>query len=181
MPLVKTSKEEILQKTARVILRQGYRNSSFADLSKACGIRSAHFFYYFRDKEDLMTQVLELTYQYFKQKVFSVAYRDDLPPTERLELLKRKINVLNKTESGCIFGNAALENSHLDSPFLKVVRVFFTEFIAALSYIYGQKYDEAEAHDRATQSLQQLEGAVMMMKLFKDRSYLLNALARIQL
>ena len=181
MPLVKTSKEEILQKTAQVILRQGYRNSSFADLSKACGIRSAHFFYYFRDKEDLMTQVLELTYQYFKQKVFSVAYRDDLAAEERLELLKRKITVLNKTESGCMFGNAALENSHLDSSFLTVVRMFFTEFIAALTYIYSQKYNEVEAHIKATQNLQQLEGAVMMMKLFKDRSYLTDAMARIQL
>jgi TetR/AcrR family transcriptional repressor of nem operon len=181
MPLVKTSKEEILQKTAQVILRQGYRNSSFADLSKACGIRSAHFFYYFRDKEDLMTQVLELAYQYFKQKVFSVAYRDDLPVAERLDLLKRKLNVLNKTESGCMFGNAALENSHLDSSFLSVVRVFFTEFIAALTHIYSQKYDETQAHIMATQTLQQLEGAVMMMKLFKDRSYLTAAMARIKI
>jgi TetR/AcrR family transcriptional regulator, transcriptional repressor for nem operon len=182
MPATKTSKEEILRKSTHLIWEQGYKHTSFSDLSKACGIQNAHFYYYFKDKEDLMTQVLEGASELFKQKIFSVAYRDELPPEERLTLIIKKLNIFYmKNYGGCMFGNVVLETAHTGSPFLEIVKDLFKSFIAALQHIYSVKLSPEEAEAKAVLTVQQLEGAIMMMRLFKDRSYVDKAWAKITL
>jgi len=79
MPAIKTSKEEIIKKSAALIWEKGYKHTSFSDLSKACAIRNAHFYYYFKDKEDLMSHVLQYASGYMNKKVFDLAYQDNLP------------------------------------------------------------------------------------------------------
>jgi TetR/AcrR family transcriptional repressor of nem operon len=182
VPATKTSKEEILRKSTHLIWEQGYKHTSFSDLSKACGIQSAHFYYYFKDKEDLMTQVLENAAELFRQKIFSIAYRDELSPEGRLTMIIKKLNVFyTKNFVGCMFGNVVLETAYADSPFLEVVRQLFKDFIGALKHIYSFKMSEAEAGSKAILTIQQLEGAIMMMRLYRDRSYVDNAWAKITL
>jgi len=176
MPTVKTSKEEILRKSTMLIWQQGYKHTSFSDLSRACNIRSAHFYYYFKDKEDLMCQILENSRQYFKAKIFSVAFQDEISAAERLKIMIKKLNVLYTiSNGGCMFGNMVLENAHTKSPFLDIIRMFFHEFIEALTHIYLDKLDEQQAKQKALQTVQQLEGAIMLMRLFNDKSYVDNA------
>jgi TetR/AcrR family transcriptional regulator, transcriptional repressor for nem operon len=175
MPVVKTSKEEILRKSTLLIWDQGYKQTSFSDLSKACGIRNAHFFYYFKDKEDLMTQILEGASSYFKEKIFAIAYRDELSPDERLKLMVKKLNVLYmKNYGGCLFGNTVLEAAHNESPFLEIVKDVFREFVAALQHLFSATMSEEDSLKLANEKLEQLQGAAMMMRLFKDRSHLDN-------
>jgi len=177
MPLVKTSKEEILQKSAVLIWEQGYKHTSFADLSKACAIRNAHFYYYFKDKEDLMAQVLQYVANHVKSKIFDLAYQDNLPAAQRLEIMGRKLKTLYcRNNSGCMFANITLEMAHTDAPFLEIVRSIFGDFIAALTHIYEIDMPGPAANKKAVRAVQQIEGAIMMMRLYNDKSYIDDAL-----
>ncbi len=181
MPATKTSKEEILEKSLQLIWERGYYQSSFSELSKACGIRHAHFYYYFKDKEDLMSQVLQAAHRYFKEKVFSIAYNESADASVRLETMLRKLKVLyTKNFAGCLFGNTVLEAAHADQPFLDVVKLVFKDFVAALKHLFMANLDEQAAELKAIQTFQQVQGALVLTRLFKDTSYILDTLKTIK-
>ena len=72
-------------------------------------------------------------------------------------------------------GNLALEMAgHIDR-FSEAVRNFFADWIAALAHIFREKFDAETAQDLAKQSVANIEGAIMMMNLFNDRSFLKQA------
>jgi len=176
MPAIKTSKEEIIKRSAALIWEKGYKHTSFSDLSKACSIRNAHFYYYFNDKEDLMSEVLLYAAGYMKKKVFDIAYQDNLSTAERLEIMGKKLRTLYcKNNSGCLFANITLEMSHSNAPFLEIVRSIFRDFIAALKHIYELELPAELAEKKAILTVQQIEGALIMMRLYNDKSYIDNA------
>lgn len=170
MPTVKTSKEEIIKKSALIIWGKGYKHTSFSDLSKACDIRNAHFYYYFKDKEDLMYQVLEYARDFINKKIFDIAYQEELSVEERLITIGKKLKKLYfKNNSGCMFANITLEMSHTEVSFLEIVRSTFKDFIAALKHLFEYKLPSEEAQKKASIAVQQIEGALMMMRLYNDQ------------
>ncbi|NJN33278.1 MAG: TetR/AcrR family transcriptional regulator [Saprospiraceae bacterium] len=48
MPVVKTSKEEVVIKALNIIRRRGYAHASMSALAKACDIQPSHFYYYLK-------------------------------------------------------------------------------------------------------------------------------------
>jgi TetR/AcrR family transcriptional regulator, transcriptional repressor for nem operon len=179
MPVVKTSKEEVVLKALYVIRERGYANASMSDLAKACDIQPSHFYYYFKNKEDLMTEILNLTHHFFKERI--MVYADDamLSPLEKLEKTFQKFEkTLNYGSGGCIMANTILETAHSDPPFLAIVKLFFEDFLFALTKIYQVKYTEGYARDLAEQVVQDIEGGVMLSQLYKDDRYMKSAFQR---
>jgi TetR/AcrR family transcriptional regulator, transcriptional repressor for nem operon len=179
MPVVKTSKEEVVIKALQIIRQRGYANASMTDLAKACDIQPSHFYYYFKNKEDLMSEILNLTHKYFKERI--MVYTDDatLSPLEKLEKIFQKYEkAMNHGSGGCIMGNTILETAHDDPPFLPIIKLFFEDFLIALSKIYQSKYTEGYARDLAEQVVQDIEGGVMLSQLYKDDRYMKSAFQR---
>jgi AcrR family transcriptional regulator len=90
MPIIKTTKEEIIWKSLQVFRRQGYYRTSMADLAMATGLTKGVFYHHFSSKEELMKTVLQAMIQWFDEKVFSVAYQTTLSPQERIEKMTEK-------------------------------------------------------------------------------------------
>ena len=179
MPTVKTSKEEVVLKALHVIRERGYANASMADLAKACDIQPSHFYYYFKNKEDLMSEILNLTHHYFKERIMVYANDATLSPYEKLEKTFQKFEkTLNYGSGGCIMANTILETAHGDPPFLSIIKLFFDDFLTALSKIYQAKYTEGYARDLAEQVIQDVEGGVMLSQLYKDDRYMKSAFQR---
>ena len=179
MPTVKTSKEEVVLKALHVIRERGYANASMADLAKACDIQPSHFYYYFKNKEDLMSEILNLTHHYFKERIMVYANDATLSPLEKLEKTFQKFEkMLNYGSGGCIMANTILETAHSDPPFLSIIKLFFDDFLTALSKIYQAKYTEGYARDLAEQVIQDVEGGVMLSQLYKDDRYMKSAFQR---
>jgi TetR/AcrR family transcriptional regulator, transcriptional repressor for nem operon len=179
MPIIKTSKEEVVLKALNVIRERGYTNASMTDLAKACDIQPSHFYYYFKNKEDLMGEILSLTHHYFKERIMVYAHDATLSPVEKLEKTFQKFEkTLNYGSGGCIMANTILETAHKDPSFLSIVKLFFDDFLLALSTIYQAKYTEGYARDLAEQVIQDIEGGVMLSQLYKDDRYLKRAFQR---
>ena len=162
MPVVKTSKEEVVVKALLFIRQHGYANASMTDLAKACDIQPSHFYYYFKNKEDLMSEILAYTLKYFQERVMIHADDTEISPTERLEkILNKYSKILMQGEGGCIMGNTILETAHNDPPFLSIIKRFFEDFTTVLTKVYQAKYTEGYARDLAEQVIQDVEGGIL--------------------
>ncbi len=56
--------------------------------------------------------------------------------------------------------------------FSKMVQLFFQDWIDAMTHIFKEKYELQTAQTLAKNCVAQIEGAVMMMRLFNDTSFL---------
>ena len=179
MPTVKTSKEEVLLKATHVIRQRGYAYTSMKDLAEACDIQPSHFYYYFKDKEDLMTAILEGVLERFRENISVIADDDSLEPLEKLDKMLRKMGKsFVYTEGGCLMGNTVLETAYLNPKFVDVLRDFFQEYIEALKKVYQSKFTEKFAQNLAEQVVQDLQGGIMLSLLYKDDRYTINAFKR---
>lgn len=179
MPTVKTSKEEVILKATAVIRQRGYAYTSMKDLAEACDIQPSHFYYYFKDKEDLMTAILEGVLERFQKNISIIAEDESLEPLEKIDKMLRKMGKsFVYTEGGCLMGNTVLETAYFEPKFVPVLRNFFDAYIKALTKIYQSKFTEKYARNLAEQVVQDLQGGIMLSLLYKDDSYTIKAFNR---
>lgn len=182
MPIVKTSKEEILQKSMRLIWQKGYHDTSIGDLALALGMHKSHFYYYFKDKEDLMKEILLYMLAQFTQLLKRIEDNPELDTAGKLQKLATKIERfydLDGFSNGCLMANTALESVGKNYAFMPVVRTFFSTFIEHLGAIYAEKYPEPEARTLAVRAVQEIEGAILLTRIFGEKTYLLQAIQRL--
>jgi TetR/AcrR family transcriptional regulator, transcriptional repressor for nem operon len=179
MPVLKTSKEEVIIKSGQIIRQRGYASASMNDLAKACDIKPSHFYYYFKNKEDLMTEILAHGAKYFQERIAIYANDAALTPTEKLEkMLKRASRLFMHSEGGCLMSNTVLETAHSNPSFLPIIKQFFDDFIGGLSTVYQAKFTEEYARNLAEQVVQDIEGGIMLSLLYKDERFMMKAFQR---
>ncbi|MGD1841598.1 MAG: TetR/AcrR family transcriptional regulator [Thermonemataceae bacterium] len=173
-----SKKEQIVWKSIGIFRKQGYFKTSIADLSEACGIHKAHFYYYFKDKEHLLEECLTTVKKIFDKKIFILAYQEK-PLKERLHEIEAAIkNIFLKYEGGCIMANSVLETAHYNPQFIPIIQSFFDAWMQALPHLYTEKYQPATALAKAEQAVQDIEGGIILMRLYKDDRFFLKALKR---
>ena len=177
MALQKITKEEIIRIGIDLFRKQGYNRTSMNDLAQACGLQKGSFYHYFSSKEALMSAILDTLYQYYRNKIFSLAYDQTKSPAERMEIFfKKQEPVFTQELTGCLFGNITLETISMEEEFKSVIQAFFSDWIEAFKQIFlddGNAYDEALV--LARQSVMEIEGALMLMRVFADATLLRNA------
>ncbi|MCH2021133.1 MAG: TetR/AcrR family transcriptional regulator [Saprospiraceae bacterium] len=180
MPVQKTTKDQIIIKSIEVFLKQGYYNTSMSDLAEACGLQKGSFYYHFKSKEELMQTVLKMAHSYYKKKVFSIAYQDGLTAEDRLiQMFKKQEPMITNDMSGCLFGNMTLESISNKVEFKDLLKAFFSDWISAFKYIFQEKHNDKVAYALAKQSVMEIEGALMMMRLYDDMKLLEMACLRV--
>lgn len=180
MPIQKVTKEEIIRKAVEIFQRQGYHKTSMSDLARACGLFKGSFYYYFKSKEELMREVLNAVHNYYNKKVFVMAYDETLDAGERLKkMFKKQEPIITQDYAGCLFGNLTLETLSTQVEFRNILKAFFSDWIKAFQYIFETKYDAEQAKTIAEQSVMEVEGAIMMMRLYDDKRLLYDACQRV--
>ncbi|MEM6299635.1 MAG: TetR/AcrR family transcriptional regulator [Bacteroidota bacterium] len=179
MPAPKLSREQLIDRCLLVFHRQGFHRTSMEDLARECGLQKGSFYYHFRSKEEILQEGLESVHNYFVERIFSLAHDTTETPQDRLEnLLEACRKEFMDEERGCIMANMALETSSTVPAFTPIIQNFFNTWIDALTAILKTKYDDVEATALACKSVQQIEGSIMLMRIFKDHSHLMDALSQ---
>ncbi|WP_026998753.1 TetR/AcrR family transcriptional regulator [Eisenibacter elegans] len=174
-----TTKESLIQKAALTFNQQGYHHTSIADLAKACEVKASLFYYYFENKEALMQAVLEYVFEMSVKRLRLLAQNPELTPQEKLAKVTKFMEKLYlNTEGGCIMANTTLETALAAPVYLDTLKAFFEEWIAAYQLIYQSQYQPDKARELAEATVQDIEGGIMLTKLYQDKKYLLNALKR---
>lgn len=180
MPAQKTTREAIITTAIQVFRQQGYHKTSMSDLAAACGLQKGSFYHYFKNKEALMQAVLDMLHQYYRKKVFAVAYQAEISAKERfIELFRMQEPIVTQNLSGCLFGNTALEGNSEHSDFRPYLQAFFSDWIDAFEHLYREHYSQEQARALAQQSVAEVEGAIMLMRIYKDTTLLRTTCERI--
>ncbi len=181
MPKVKTSKEEVLEKLIPVLRKNGIANSSMSDLAKACDIQKSHFYYYFENKEMLVKEVLQVVNSYFSYNTKKILSASDHSLSQKIEALEKLIlKLFTGGEGGCLMANTALESAHMQPSYFEEVRSFFASFIDGVSTLLKENPTIDDSDELAKQLVQDIEGGILLSRVYQDNSYLLNATQRMK-
>jgi TetR/AcrR family transcriptional repressor of nem operon len=173
MPIQKVDRKSIIKSALTVFKEKGYHNTSMADLAAACGLMKGSFYHYFPSKQALMQEILTALKDHYTDKVFSIAYNDDLKPESRVkELAKQSEEIFMEEKGGCFMVSIGLETIHVVDDFTATIKDFFGEWIKAMKYLYAFYLSEKEAKLQAEVTVAEVEGAVMLMQLMGDKQYL---------
>ena len=180
MPKVQTTREDLILKSTKVFLKNGYYHSTFADLAKACEIEKSHFYYYFTDKRDLMNQCLMLFSQKIQKNVFDISVDESMKPSERIKKMLGYVFDLHAENAyGCLFGNTLLETVGKEPYFEQTIRDFFDRWKKALGGLYKEISLKTNLEETACDDIEKLQGSIMLMKLYNDKSILQRAINQI--
>jgi TetR/AcrR family transcriptional repressor of nem operon len=180
MPKQKVTEKYIIDQAIRVFRRKGYNNTKMEDIAQACGLLKGSLYHYYSGKEALMKAVIEYMHKFYQKMSFMVIHDDKMKGEKKLETLTQFAEEqFFASESGCLFGNLALETFGNEDALALLVKSFFTEWRDTLIHIFSERYPADEAAIIAADTIAEIEGAVMMMRIFDgDRSFLKRAHAR---
>ena len=179
MPVVKTSREEIIKVAIGVFRTKGYYNTSMNDLAQACDLQKGSFYHYFDSKEQLMLEGLQYVHMVLKSRVFIYADDPMLSAKEKLEKILLKLGkYLLEKSGGCIVGNTSLETAGQVTLFKSTLKAIFTDWITAMKTIFMEQYSESTAQRLAEQVIMEFEGAVMFSQIYDDQQYLKDVFVR---
>ncbi len=159
---------------------KSYYNATMAEIAEACGILKGSMYHYFASKEELMKAVIQYVHTYFHEEIFVHAYNDHLNTEEKLRtmgVLTEK--VLVDTEKGHIMGNIGIETARIIPEFSELIKDFFNDWMNALTAVFRAKYSEERAREVAEQCVAEIEGAVMMTRIYDEPRYLRDTFKRI--
>jgi len=176
MPKQKVNKEFIVHQSLKLFRKKSFYNTTMADIADACGLLKGSIYHYFVSKDELVIEVMFYVHKFFKDQVFVHAYDKSLEPKERLQkMIDMAEHIFLGSERGCIMGNIGLETAHVHPEFAKYIKVFFKDYLKAFKTIYLEIFPEERAQEMAEQGLAELEGALMMSRIFNKKDYFVKA------
>ena len=176
MPVQKVSRNDIVVQALKLFRSRGYHKTTMAELGEACGLLKGSIYHYFSSKEALMMEVLTFLRSYYQENVFAIAYQDDKTPLQRLkELGQHSQEIFIRGEGACLMGNIAMETIEVVPEFHPVLKGFFDDWVQALAHIFSSCYSPKAATFFARESVCAIEGAAMMMRIYKDPDFVKKA------
>lgn len=180
MPKKRISRDFILNQALKIFSEKSYYNATMADIADACGILKGSMYHYYPSKEDLMKEVIKQVHYNFNQDVFHYAYDENMDGEEKLyKMGKATHKWLVDNEKGQIMGNIGVETARLIPEFSQLIKLFFDDWIAALTRVFLHKYSEERAREVAEQCVSEIEGAVMMMRIYNEPRFLTDTFHRV--
>ena len=76
---------EIVKVAAVLISRNGYKETSCQEIAERAGIHKSTFFYYFRNKEELLLRILETSIDEVSSDLKKIINNNELKPEEKLK------------------------------------------------------------------------------------------------
>jgi TetR/AcrR family transcriptional repressor of nem operon len=169
---------QILDAAARLMGERGYRQTSVEDVIAAAGLAGkAHFYHYFKSKQELGLAVLDRQFEHFTERGLAILREPMIDPIERLELFIDSLVALQVAQAaggrgGSPFGALAEELAGNDEGFrARLVQAFgrWTAQLQSLLWEAGDRLVEGtDAGRLARFVVATLEGALMMARVTRD-------------
>jgi TetR/AcrR family transcriptional repressor of nem operon len=169
---------------ARALMEvHGYSKLGVAEICQAAGVPKGSFYYFFPTKETLALAVIDEHWAAQEREWSKIMYSDS-EPLQRLRLLFEETEASERagqqscgTVSGCMFGNLSLELSNEAEPIRKRLQEIFDAQVAMVEQVVVEAQQRGQAtvsepREAARSIVAQLEGQVLLAKLYNDTSRL---------
>lgn len=166
----------ILEAASRAMGEHGYRRTSVDDVIAAAGLAGkAHFYHYFRSKEELGHAVLEHQFERFAASGLAILREPMIAPLDRLHLFIDSLialQVVRGGREGSPFGRLASELVDADDGFRERLAQAFARWVdavqALLEELGEQLRPDADPARSARFIVATLEGALMLARVGRD-------------
>ena len=176
----KLSKEQIQLHCMLTFKTHGYAGTSMDLLAKSCGLSKAAFYYYYPNKEALLLDILDVSQQYLKNRVFNILKNNQIEYCSRFEHLHQQaVTFFSTGVQGCLVGMLSLEIPHLSETIQLKIRSIFQDWETSLFDYFHQVMPTVNATSLAKISVADYEGAILMTRLNQDDFYLTHVAERI--
>lgn len=180
------TRDHILKVTRKILVAQGFHNTSISAVIEATGVKKGNLYYHFASKEDLGLAVLEdAKEEFFSFLAKALSGRD---PVEKIINSCKAIcaeQEKNNFVGGCLFGNTALEMADSNQKFSGVIQEVFSRWTGLLAEHLSEARETGLLPPATNPGLlaktvvATLEGAIMMSRVSKDKEELNDFLAAI--
>jgi TetR/AcrR family transcriptional repressor of nem operon len=178
MVLMRDRRAQIVEAATALINRRGYQQTSVEDVIKDAGLcGKAHFYHYFKSKEELGHAVLNRQFELFVERGLTILRDPMMEPLERLDAFIDTL-VESHAEQGCqgtpCVGGFTVEMAVENESFRPRVEGMFerwAEHIEALFWeIRPRMRDGFDSARMARFVIATLEGALMMSRVTREIS-----------
>jgi len=182
------TKEHILKASRRILVKQGFLNTSVSEIISATGVKKGNLYYHFASKEDLGLAVLEdAKEEFFHFLNISLSGTD--PVSRVINSCQAIFNEQQKNNfvGGCLFGNTALEMADSNPKFASIIQEVFAHWIQQLeNHIHealrtGILKSTMPPELLAKTVVATMEGAIMISRVSKCKQDLLDFLTVIKI
>ena len=175
------AKEKILGAAQTLIELRGYSALGVAEICKAAGVPKGSFYYFFESKEALALAVIDEHWAE-QRRDWTRVLHGDAEPLLRLRQLFDETEESQRagqsscgTVSGCLFGNLTLELSNRTEPVRGRLQQIFDAQVDLVETVVAEardrgEVDVADTREAARSVVAQLEGQVLLAKLYNNTS-----------
>ncbi|MCU0328131.1 MAG: TetR/AcrR family transcriptional regulator [Chitinophagales bacterium] len=177
----KISKDIIVAQALVLFRQKTYHNTSIQDIADACGVFKGSLYHYFDSKEEIMKAVLISVLDYYRNHIAVIVHQKDLSLSNRLELYFTEVSKLFYNEkTNKLYGNIGIESAMTTEDFTPYLKMFFTEFISSIQSLYLEKYEPHIAQELAERAVCELEGAMMLSRVYNQVDFIKNSVKRLK-
>lgn len=116
MPRTSDKRDKLIRSADRLILAQGYKQTTLSDIAKDSGVPLGNVYYYFKTKEEIARTIIDARLAAMQAMLARCAQADD-PKARLLEFLDFPVQSRQTLSAhGCPLGTLAYEISRTDDP-----------------------------------------------------------------
>ena len=173
------TKLRITAEAARVFNSRGYSQSSLQDIMRATKLQKGGIYRYFSSKDELALAAFDFAYNRLKQRYRVEVFQQPSSSQRLISMLELHGSILDDPylEGGCPILNTAVEADDTHPELKKRARWAMDEWrhtirIVIQKGVKRQEIKEIDAEQLGTVIIASLEGAVMLAKLYSDKTYI---------
>lgn len=182
------TREHILKTSRKILVTQGFHNTSVSEIISETGVKKGNLYYYFASKEELGLAVLEdAKEEFFRFLDKSLSGAD--PVAMIINSCQAIFNEQKKNNfvGGCLFGNTALEMTDSNPEFASVIQEVFDRWTEKLEALLIATQETENSNSNIPPALlaktvvATVEGAIMMSRVSKRASDLRDFLTVVKI
>lgn len=173
----------ILKEAKTLLQKRGFHAFSYRDISNIVGIKTSSIHYYFPTKEDLVKTVVAQHKEETKLMLDFLLSEQTKNNKHKLSIFLESIfaSTYLKNRRMCLGGMLAIDVLTIEGGVQEEIKEFFsmiTQFLTELLHRgkeQGEFSFQGDSQERAKNILAQLEGALLLARLYREEQYLISA------
>ncbi len=167
MPRTSDKRERLLRSADRLILSQGFRQTTLADIAEDSAVPLGNVYYYFKTKEDICKSIVETRIESMQALLETCSEADD-PRARLLRLLDYPLSVRKElTNNGCPLGTLSYELSRSEG-ILSQSSARLIEVVMSRATQQFEAMGKADAEALTLQLISNLQGMSLVANALKD-------------
>lgn len=172
--------DRILKEAKTLLQKRGFHAFSYRDISNIVGVKTSSIHYYFPTKEDLVREVVVQHKEEAKLMLDALLNEPTKNSKQKLSLFLENIfaSTYLKERRMCLGGMLAIDVLTIEGGVQEEIKEFFTMLTQFLKELLSQGKAQGEfsfqgdPQERAKDILAQLEGALLLARLYREEQYL---------